>query len=328
MPWNFPFWQVFRFAAPALMAGNAAVLKHAANVPQCALAIEDLFSQAGLPLHVFANLLIGKTRVVDVIRHPVIAAVTLTGSASAGKAVASVAGEALKKTVLELGGSDPYLILADADLDDAVEACVTARMVNSGQSCIAGKRFLVVEQHRSAFEERIVAEMRRQKMGNPLDEETDVGPLARRDLRDLLHRQVQTSVDCGAQCLLGGQVPTGHGVYYPPTVLTDVAPGMPAYEEELFGPVAAVIPVQDADEAVAKANDSPFGLGAAVFTRDTREGQRIAAEELEAGCCFVNTFVRSDPRLPFGGIKESGFGRELSRYGIREFVNVKTVYVK
>ena len=234
----------------------------------------------------------------------------------------------MKKTVLELGGSDPYLILADADLDGAVEACVTARMINSGQSCIAGKRFLVVQQHRRAFEERIVAAMRRQKVGNPLDEETDVGPLARGDLRDLLHRQVRASIDQGATCLLGGDVPTETGAYYPPTVLTDVSPGMPAYDEELFGPVAAVIPVQDDDEAVVKANDSPFGLGAAVFTRNTNEGLRIAAEELEAGCCFVNTFVRSDPRLPFGGIKESGYGRELSHYGIREFVNVKTVFVE
>lgn len=327
MPWNFPFWQVFRFVAPTLTAGNVAVLKHASNVPQCALAIEGLLRQAAFPPYVFANLLIGSDRVADVIRHPSIAAVTLTGSTPAGKAVARTAGEALKKTVLELGGSDPYLILNDADLDEAVQACVTARMINCGQSCIAAKRFLVVEHHRKPFEERVVEQMRRQKLGDPLDEETEVGPLARRDLRDLLDRQVRTSVEQGAKCLLGGEVPTGDGAYYPPTVLTDVRQGMPAYDDELFGPVAAIIPVKDDAEAIGRANDSPFGLGAAVFTRNIQEGLRIAVEELEAGCCFVNTFVRSDPRLPFGGIKESGYGRELSSFGIREFVNIKTVYV-
>ncbi len=327
MPWNFPFWQVFRFAAPALMAGNVGVLKHASNVPQCALAIEDAFCQAAFPPGVFTNLRIGSGQVADVIRHPLVAAITLTGSTDAGKQVARTAGEALKKTVLELGGSDPYLILHDADLEEAVKACVTARMINSGQSCIAAKRFLVVEPCRAQFEQLMVEQMRWQKVGDPLEEETTVGPLARRDLRESLHQQVKASVEQGATCLLGGEIPAGSGAYYPPTVLTNVGQGMPAYQEELFGPVAAIIPVADDAEAIARANDSSFGLGAAVFTRDLDEGTRIATQQLQAGSCFVNTFVRSDPRLPFGGIKQSGYGRELSHFGIREFVNIKSVYV-
>ncbi len=328
MPWNFPFWQVFRFAAPALMAGNAGLLKHASNVPGCALAIEAVFREAGFPEGLFRALLIPGSRVEAVIEHPLVRGVTLTGSTPAGRAVARKAGERLKKTVLELGGSDPYLILADADLDAAAAACATARLINSGQSCIAAKRFVVVEAVREAFEARFVAAMAATKMGDPLEEDTVVGPQARTDLRDELHDQVVRSVAAGARCLLGGEIPPGHGAYYPPTVLTDVGPGMAAYEEELFGPVASVIPVRDEAEAIRVANDTVFGLGAAVFTRDVERGTRIAREELEAGACFVNAFVRSDPRLPFGGVKESGYGRELSSFGILEFVNIKTVWVR
>lgn len=328
MPWNFPFWQVFRFAAPALMAGNCGVLKHASNVPGCALAIEETLREAGFPGDVFRTLLIGSHAVDAVIEHPKIAAVTLTGSTPAGRAVARKAGEVLKKTVLELGGSDPYVILADADLDDAVATCVASRLINGGQSCVAAKRFIVPEEIRAEFEVRFVDVTKRKTMGDPLDESHDIGPQARHDLRDDLHRQVRESVAGGARCLLGGEVPDLPGAYYPPTVLTDVRAGMPAYDEELFGPVAAIIPVKDDEEAIRVANDSVFGLGAAVFTRDEARGEAIATHRLEAGCCFVNTFVKSDPRLPFGGIKESGYGRELGRFGIREFVNVKTVYVK
>ena len=327
MPWNFPFWQVFRFAAPNLMAGNAGILKHASNVPGCALAIEAVFREAGFPEGLFGSLLIPGGRVAGVIEHPLVRAVTLTGSTPAGKAVAAKAGEALKKTVLELGGSDPYVILEDADLDSAAETCATARLINSGQSCIAAKRFIVVEAVREAFEERFLQAMKAAKMGDPMKEDTLVGPQARDDLRDELHHQVVRSIEAGARCILGGQIPSGPGAFYPPTVLTDVGPGMPAYHEELFGPVASVIPVRDEAEALQVANDTSFGLGAAVFTRDVDKGTRIAAEELEAGACFVNAFVRSDPRLPFGGVKESGYGRELSPFGILEFVNIKTVWV-
>ena len=327
MPWNFPFWQVFRFAAPGLMAGNAAVLKHASNVPGCALAIESIFRRAGFPASLFRTLMIGSRQVEAVIEHPLIRAVTLTGSGPAGRAVARKAGELLKKTVLELGGSDPYLVLEDADLDVAATVCAKGRLVNSGQSCIAAKRFIVVEKVRAAFEDRFVKRMSAARMGDPLDESTEIGPQARHDLRDTLHRQVEASIAKGARCLLGGAIPDGPGAFYPPTVLTDVRKGMPAHDEELFGPVAAIIPVRNEAEAVAAANDSTFGLGGAVITRDLARGERIAAEQLESGCVFVNEAVRSDPRLPFGGIKESGYGRELSAYGIKEFVNIKTVYV-
>jgi succinate-semialdehyde dehydrogenase/glutarate-semialdehyde dehydrogenase len=327
MPWNFPFWQVFRFAAPGLLAGNGAVLKHASNVQGCALAIEEVFRTAGFPQDIFRTLVISSSRVESAIRNPRVAAVTLTGSTPAGRAVAAQAGGALKKTVLELGGSDPYVILEDADLELAVDACVTSRLINGGQSCIAAKRFIVTEPVRGEFERRFVDRMRGKRMGDPLDEATDLGPQARSELRDDLHRQVRESVARGARCLLGGDRPDGPGAFYPPTVLTDVVPGMPAYEEELFGPVAAIIPAPDENAAIRVANDSAFGLGAAVFTSDQARGERIAAEELEAGCCFVNAFVRSDPRLPFGGIKESGYGRELGRHGILEFVNIKTVWV-
>ncbi len=327
MPWNFPFWQVFRFAAPALMAGNTAILKHASNVPGCALAIEGVFGDAGFPTDVFRAVLVGSDRVAGIIENPLVRAVTLTGSTEAGRAVAGKAGEMLKKTVLELGGSDPYLILEDADLESAAAICAAARLTNSGQSCIAAKRFIVVEPCRERFERLLVERMRAAKVGDPLDEDTDIGPMARQDLRDDLHRQVCESIDKGAECLLGGEVPEGRGAFYPPTVLTAVRKGMPACDEEMFGPVAAIIPVVDEQEAIEAANDSPYGLGAAVFTGDIARGERLAATEIEAGCCFVNAQVRSDPRLPFGGVKGSGYGRELSHYGIREFVNIKTVVV-
>lgn len=328
MPWNFPFWQVFRFAAPALMAGNGGILKHASNVFGSALAIEDVFFSAGFPEHLFRTLLIGGAQVEPVIQNPLVQAVTLTGSTPAGQAVASTAGQQLKKTVLELGGSDPYIILDDADVELAAETCVASRLTNSGQSCIAAKRFIVQHAVREDFERYFVEGMKAKRMGDPLMEDTEVGPQARHDLRDQLHQQVADSIAKGARCLLGGEVPEGSGAYYPPTVLTDVAPGMPAYDEELFGPVAAIIPVADEQEAVQVANDTVFGLGAAVFTQNNVRGEAIAADSLQAGCCFVNAFVKSDPRLPFGGIKQSGYGRELGHYGIKEFVNIKTVYVK
>ncbi|MFU8861472.1 MAG: NAD-dependent succinate-semialdehyde dehydrogenase [Cyclonatronaceae bacterium] len=328
MPWNFPFWQVFRFAAPALMAGNAGILKHASNVTGCSLAIEDVFRRAGFPENLFRSIIAGSKRMDKVIEHPLIRAVTLTGSVPAGKSVASKAGSLLKKTVLELGGSDPYIILGDADLDRAVLSCVNSRLINNGQSCIAAKRFIVVESVLDEFTERFVRLMKEKKMGNPLDESFDLGPQASADLRDELHDQVQRSIEAGAECVLGGEMPDSPGSWYPPTVLTGVAKGMPAFDEEIFGPVAAIIAAKDEKEAIQLANDSIFGLGASVFTRDVLRGKKIAELELEAGCCFVNQFVKSDPRLPFGGIKESGYGRELSWFGIREFMNIKTVYIK
>ncbi len=328
MPWNYPFWQVFRFAAPGLMAGNAGVLKHASNVPGCALAIEDVFNKAGFPENLFRNVLISGEQTKGVIEHPLIKAVTLTGSNFAGQAVASTAGKLLKKSVLELGGSDPYIVLEDADLQSAAKTCVESRLLNSGQSCIAAKRFVVIEDVRRRFEDMFIAYMQTKKMGNPMEEDIDIGPQARFDLRDDLHRQVAQSIEKGAKCLLGGEIPNGKGAYYPATVLSGIQKGMPAYEEEVFGPVAAIISVKDEREAIQVANDSSFGLGAAIFTEDLERGERIATYELEAGCCFVNAFVKSDPRLPFGGIKSSGYGRELSHYGIKEFVNIKTVYVQ
>ena len=328
MPWNFPFWQVFRAAAPALMAGNPVALKHASNVPGCALAIEALFREAGLPEGLFSTLLVEAQAVSDLIAHPLVKAVTLTGSAQAGGAVAAQAGTHLKKTVLELGGSDPYLILADADLEAAAAACASSRLTNSGQSCIAAKRFIVEAPVRLRFEELLVARMGAARMGDPLDETVEVGPLARHDLREALHRQVTQSLAAGARCLLGGTVPSSPGAFYPPTVLTGVRKGMPACDEETFGPVAAVLEAADETEAVRLANDSCFGLGAAVFTGDLKRGERLAATQLEAGACFVNAAVHSDPRLPFGGVKQSGYGRELGAFGIREFVNIKAVSVQ
>ncbi len=328
MPWNFPFWQVFRFAAPTIMAGNTAILKHASNIPGCAVAIEDLFREAGFPENVFRTLLIGSCQVEIVIRHQAVKAVSLTGSTPAGKSVAAVAGSVLKKCVLELGGSDPYLILEDADLETAARSCATSRLLNAGQSCIAAKRFIVVNKVYSEFLEYFTHEMNRAHFGDPRNQESTMGPLARMDLRDELHQQVVISVKKGAEIVLGGEIPNRKGAFYPPTILENVKPGMPAYDEELFGPVASVIRVKDEQEAIKVANDTEFGLGAAVFTRDLKNGEHIAEKLLDAGCCFVNDFVKSDPRLPFGGIKTSGFGRELSTHGIKEFMNVKTVVVK
>jgi succinate-semialdehyde dehydrogenase/glutarate-semialdehyde dehydrogenase len=327
MPWNFPLWQVLRFAAPALMAGNVGLLKHASNVTGVALEIEAILHAAGLPSAAFRTLVVPSSRVAALIESKHVAAVTLTGSTPAGRAVAAKAGACLKKSVLELGGSDAYVVLEDADLEAAAEACAASRLINGGQSCIAAKRFVVVEPVRREFEELLVERMRLRLMGDPLDEATAVGPQARTDLRDELHRQVEASVARGARVRLGGVVPSGPGAFYPPSVLSSVAPGMPAFDEELFGPVAAVVAATDERDAIRLANQSAFGLGAAVFTRDLARGERIARHELQAGSCFVNAFVRSDPRLPFGGIRESGYGRELGAFGIREFVNVKTVYV-
>lgn len=328
MPWNFPFWQVFRFAAPTLMAGNAGVLKHASNVQGCALLIETIFRQAGFPANLFRTLVIGSRQVEAVIKNPLIRAVTLTGSTPAGKAVAAAAGSVLKKVVLELGGSDPYVILKDADLDLAVPACLTGRLLNTGQSCIAAKRFIVVESLKAEFEARIVAAMEAKSMGDPLAGPVDIGPMVNHQSRDELHGQVTASIEKGARLLIGGRIPASPGAFYPPTVLTDVKPGMAAFDEELFGPVAAIISARDEEDALTLANQTPFGLGTAVFTADSAHGEAIAATRLEAGSCFVNDFVRSDPRLPFGGIKESGYGRELSRLGMHEFVNIKTIYIR
>lgn len=328
MPWNFPFWQVFRFAAPTLMAGNAGVLKHSSNVMGCALAIEEVFLKAGFPENLFRTLVISSKKVEAVIRNRNIQAVTLTGSTPAGKSVASIAGSEVKKTLLELGGSDPYIILEDANLETAAEICVNARLINGGQSCIAAKRFIIVEEIYKMFEELFVQKMKSRKMGDPFDEENQIGPQARTDLRNELHDQVKISIDKGAKLLLGGEIPNVKGAYYPPTVLTNVSPGMPAYDDEIFGPVASLINVKNETEAIKVANSTSFGLGAAVFTKDIKRGERIAQKELIAGACFVNDSVRSDPRLPFGGVKESGYGRELSLFGIREFVNIKTVCIK
>jgi len=327
MPWNFPVWQVFRFLAPALAAGNCGVLKHASNVMGCALAIEDLVKEAGFPDNVFRTLLIDSKAVGAIIENPLIKAVTLTGSTNAGKMVAEKAGSLIKKTVLELGGSDAYIILEDADLDKAAEICVNSRLVNGGQSCIAAKRFVVVKAVEKEFTRLFVEKMATKVMGDPLDEATDIGPQARVDLRDELHQQVERSIAKGAKCLLGGKVSEGKNAFYPPTVLTNIKKGMPAYNEELFGPVAAIISARDEADAIRIANDSVFGLGGAVFTKDTKRGEHIAATQMEAGSCFVNGLVKSDPRLPFGGIKESGYGRELGMFGIHEFVNIKTVWV-
>ena len=328
MPWNFPFWQVIRFLAPTLMAGNCGVLKHASNVFGCALEIENIIRDAGFPENVFRTLLIPGSEVNAVIENELIMAVTLTGSTGAGKKVAEKAGSLIKKTVLELGGSDAYVILHDADLELAAETCVNSRTINSGQSCIAAKRFVVVESVVTQFTDLFVKKMASKIMGNPIDEKTDIGPQARIDLRDELHEQVKESIKLNAKCLLGGFIPEGNNAFYPPTVLTNVTKGMPAYDEELFGPVAAIISAKDEEHAISIANDSVFGLGAAIFSKDIERAEKIAATQIRAGACFVNALVKSDSRLPFGGIKQSGYGRELSHYGIKEFVNIKTVYIK
>jgi succinate-semialdehyde dehydrogenase/glutarate-semialdehyde dehydrogenase len=303
------------------------LLKHAENVPGCALAIEALFAQAGAPRGAFGTLLIDREQAARVIRDPRVRAVALTGSTRAGRSVGAIAGEVLKKTVLELGGSDPYVVLEDADVELAARACVASRLINSGQSCIAAKRFIVVEPLRARFTELVIEHMRAAAMGPPLEPETEVGPQARADLCDTLHAQVRASVDAGARVALGAERPEGKGFFYPPSVLLDVVPGMPAFDEELFGPVAAIVGASGEEDAIALANRSAYGLGAAVFTRDLERGRRIAEERLHAGAAFVNAFVRSDPRLPFGGVGESGHGRELGRAGILELVNTKSVYI-
>lgn len=328
MPWNFPFWQVFRCMAPILLAGNGMVLKHASNVSGCALAIEEVLKEASLPEGLFHTLLVPSGGVAGLISQPAISAVTFTGSTQAGSQVAAAAGSHIKKQVLELGGSDAYIVLADADLELAVNVCVAARLVNSGQSCVAAKRFVVEKTIFKEFERRFVAAMKAATFGNPEDPQNQVGPMARADLRDALHQQVVDSVGKGAELLCGGEIPEGPGAYYPPTVLAHVRKGMPAYDEEMFGPVAALIEAGDEAHAIQIANDSIYGLGAAVFTTDWARGERIAAAELVAGNCFVNAQVHSDPRLPFGGVKQSGYGRELSRFGIQEFCLIKTVFVK
>ena len=327
MPWNFPFWQVFRFAAPTLMAGNTALLKHAENVPGCALAIEQLLHDAGFHPHSFQNLFIDVKQVESVISDERVQGVSLTGSTRAGKSVAEIAGRNLKKCVLELGGSDPYLVLGDADLELAADKCVMSRLINNGQSCIAAKRFIVMEEVYDNFLQLIKERMENQALGDPMDEKSTVGPLARKDLLENLERQVDESVARGAKVVTGGKRGEEMGYFYQPTILENVSPGMPAYDEELFGPVASVLKVSSVEEAIRIANDTEFGLGSGVFSADIRKAEHIARDELQSGASFVNDFVKSDPRLPFGGIKSSGLGRELSGVGIKEFTNVKTVYV-
>jgi succinate-semialdehyde dehydrogenase/glutarate-semialdehyde dehydrogenase len=326
MPWNFPFWQVFRFAAPALMAGNVGLLKHASNVPQCALAIEEIIRRAGFPADVFQTLLIGSQQVARVIRDPRVKAATLTGSEPAGAQVAAEAGKQIKRTVLELGGSDPFIVMPSADLDRAVRTAVDARTINNGQSCIAAKRFILDARIAEEFERRFVAGMAALRVGDPLDEGTQVGPLATADILRRLDEQVQRSVKMGTRLLAGGHKLERPGNYYAPTILTDIPRDSPAYREELFGPVAALFRVDGLDEAIRLANDTEFGLGASAWTADAGEQERFI-NEIEAGMVFINAMVASDARLPFGGVKRSGYGRELSAWGIREFVNVKTVRV-
>lgn len=327
MPWNFPFWQVLRAAIPTIIAGNTMVLKHASNVMGCALAIEELFILAGFPKGVFQALQLPADQVARVIAHEAVAGVTLTGSVNAGKSVATEAAKHLKKCVLELGGSDPYVILEDADIDKIVDVCTASRVLNAGQTCVSAKRFIVVEAAYDCFLSAFKASMEKVTYGDPLDEKTTIGPLSSAGLRVDLHQQVQDSIAKGATCILGGEIPNMKGNYYPATILTDVAPGMPAYDEELFGPVASVIKAKDEADAIRIANDSVYGLGAAVFTQDKKRGEMIARNQIQAGLCFVNSMVRSDPRLPFGGVKQSGYGRELSLFGIREFTNIKSVSV-
>lgn len=326
MPWNFPFYQVIRFAAPAIMAGNTGVLKHASNVQGCAFALEDAFKKAGFPEGVFANLNLSSKEMEPIIENKHIMAATLTGSDPAGRSVASIAGKNLKKTVMELGGSDAYVILEDADLEEAAELATFGRLQNNGQTCIAAKRFVVLESIYDDFLEVFTKKMKAAKMGDPTDEDVYFGPMARADLRDELHEQVEKTVSQGGRLVLGGEIPDMDGAYYPATILADLKPGMEGFDNELFGPVASVIKAKDEDEAIALANNSQFGLGSGVITSNRERGEKVALQ-LEAGSSFVNKLVVSDPRLPFGGIKNSGYGRELSGYGIREFVNTKTIWI-
>jgi succinate-semialdehyde dehydrogenase/glutarate-semialdehyde dehydrogenase len=325
MPWNFPVWQAARAAVPALIAGNAVLLKHAPSVPGCALAVEELFENAGFPPGLFQVLLIGTAPIPGLIADPRVHAVTLTGSTAAGKSVAALAGAAMKPGVFELGGSDAAIVLADADLDHAAETCALARLLNSGQSCVCAKRFIVVRSVLRDFEKRFTARIAARRVGDPTDPKTDIGPLARADLRDTLHAQVTASIHRGARVLLGGEPLPGPGFFYAPTVLTDAKPGMPVYDDEVFGPVATIIPVRDEAEAIRVANDSRYGLGASLFTRSRARARRLVPQ-IESGCVFVNDYVRSSPELPFGGIKESGYGRELGAWGAHAFTNVKTVW--
>ncbi len=328
MPWNFPLWQVVRYAVPAMVAGNGALLKHAPSVPGCARALHDLFRDAGFPEGLFANVFADLETTGALIDHPLVRAVSLTGSVRAGRSVAERAGRNLKKCVLELGGSDPSVVLEDADLELAVASCAQGRFLNAGQSCIAAKRFVVVDEVREEFEARMSERVGSIVMGEPSNPSTEIGPMARVDLRDQLHDQVLRTVEAGARLVQGGTIPDRPGAWYPATLLADVGPGMAAYAEELFGPVAVILPARDERDAVRIANDTSFGLGASVYTRDDERGERIAVEMFEAGNCFVNGIVKSDPRLPFGGVKDSGYGRELSPMGILEFTNAKTVWVR
>ena len=326
MPWNFPFWQVFRFAAPSLMAGNAALLKHASNVPGCSLAIEGIFQEAGFPSNLFRSLMIPAGAVGNVIAHPDVMAATVTGSGSAGSHVASQAGKHIKKTVLELGGSDPFIVLEDADMNAAVKTAVTARMLNQGQSCIAAKRFIVTKPIATQFENALCHAFELLRTGDPMDPETQVGPMARADLVDEIERQVNGSIGEGARLVFGGKRPELPGCYFEPTILADVKKGMRVYDEETFGPVAVIIPVEDEAEAISVANDTEFGLGGCVWTTNLHRGEAVARKVI-TGAMFVNGMTKSDPRLPFGGVKKSGFGRELGSLGIKEFVNAKTIWI-
>lgn len=328
MPWNYPFWQVFRFAAPNLMVGNAALLRHAPISTGTGLAIEKLCQDAGFPQNLFRTLVIDNDTAAHVIRHRLVKGVTLTGSPKAGSIVGSEAAAALKKVVLELGGSDPYVVLADADLAAAAKTCVASRLNNSGQVCIAAKRIIVVDSVRDQFEKLVLEELKNYRMGDPTDSNTQLGPLARADLRATVHKQVAECVKQGAKMIVGGKIPDQPGFYYPVTVLKNITADMPAMKEEIFGPVIALIDAKDEADAIHIANDTEYGLSAAVFTQDVARGEKIAAYKIHAGSCFVNDLVSSDPRLPFGGINHSGFGRELGEYGIREFTNVKTICVK
>ena len=326
MPWNFPFWQVFRFSVPGIIAGNGVILKHAPNVQGCAFKIESSFSEAGFPKNLLQNIVISSKRVSDVIKNPKIAAITLTGSATAGKSVAKTSARVLKKTVLELGGSDPYIILEDADIEASINSCINGRLLNAGQSCISAKRLIVVDKLYDRFIKSLEFKLTKKIMGDPKDD-VDLGPMVSIEAREAVHSQVLKSIKNGAKLILGGKIPDMPGAFYPVTLLSNVKPGMAAFDEEIFGPVFSVIKAKNENNAIDLANDSPFGLGAAVFTKNIQKGEEIAKNRLDAGLCFVNDFVKSDPRLPFGGVKQSGYGRELSIYGLLEFVNIKTIVI-